>query len=412
MLSIDRAFLEGVGTFNSVFMQLVPGSKRTIRTWDYFEELHAQRGESRVDLAEAWLLKGYGVGYLLRGRLAAIDADSVATVQRVMEFEKANPSLRMPKVHTPSGGIHALFVHPTSIDGTRLKNHVCHPKEGKEIIPWDFKLGERTMLVAPGTINQKGAYRSPGWSQPPIFDVRALAPGLAIYRNIKSFTRDCRPLRDRIIAAMSYIRRYAPISVDGSGGNRALRQVAEHLVAYHDLDPSLAFYLLTTSKSGQDRDGGAVDYVAWNDRCRDRNGKPFPWGEEDLSRALEDAVDAAPAYGVHVFEMAQKKDFARQCAASFIEALSFLPEPKEAVWVTPTDVFDLFIEVFGVDRYTYGISELGLEITHAINQGKLPFVYRDRTNAKGRIYRGMNLSMIGFAMGAHEQRQRSFGLAS
>ena len=146
-------------------MQLVPGTKRTKRTWDFFEELHDKCGESRIDLADDWLQKGFGVGYLLRGGLAAVDADGPETVQRIEDFEESDGYIHFPKVATPSGGIHALLVHPPGIDFFRLKNHVCHPKEDGIKVPWDFKLGERTMLVAPGTVMPKGVYKPGGRRQ-------------------------------------------------------------------------------------------------------------------------------------------------------------------------------------------------------------------------------------------------------
>ena len=122
-------YLDGLAGYGVVFTQVVPGTKRTTRTWDHFEELHERRGGSRLDLVHEWLQKGYGVGYLLRNGLAAVDADAKETVQRIADFEDREIYLHFPKVYTPSGGIHAHFVHPPSIDMSRLKNHVCHPRE-------------------------------------------------------------------------------------------------------------------------------------------------------------------------------------------------------------------------------------------------------------------------------------------
>ena len=122
-------YLEGLAGFGVVFTQIIPGTKRTPRTWDHFEELHDKRGGSRLDLVHEWLYKGYGVGYLLRGGLAAVDADDSSTVQRIAAFEDSDGYLHFPKVATPSGGIHAHFQHPPTLDLTRVKNHVCHPVE-------------------------------------------------------------------------------------------------------------------------------------------------------------------------------------------------------------------------------------------------------------------------------------------
>ena len=152
----NNNYLEGLAGFDVIFTQVAPGTKRTTRTWDYFEDLHEKRGGSRLDLVHDWLKKGYGVGYLLRNRLAAVDADDITTVNRIMEFEDREIYLHFPKVLTPGGGIHAHFQHPPDLDMRSLKNHVCHPEEDGVVVPWDFKLGNRTMLMAPGTVMEKG----------------------------------------------------------------------------------------------------------------------------------------------------------------------------------------------------------------------------------------------------------------
>jgi hypothetical protein len=403
-----KRFNEGIAEFNVVFTQLVPGTKRTTRTWDYFEDLHAQRGESRIDLVDTWLRKGYGVGYLLRNRLAVIDADKPETIQRVLDFEEREVYLSFPKVHTPSGGIHALLLHPDWIDFHLMKNHVCHPKEDGQIVPWDFKLGERTMLVAPGTVNAKGLYTPGIWFRPPMIDVRSLAPDLEIYRDIKDFVRDTRPKQSRIIAAMAYLRAKAPISIEGKNGHHALRTVAQHIVGYYDLDPSLAFYLMTETKFGVRPDGTRVEYKAWNERCLNQDGKAFPWSDEELARALEDAVDAAPAYGIHLLEKAQEKEFARWNAAAFIEMLTYLPRSLKPIWIKPDALYRVFIEFSGVNPAAFDRSEFGLEVSRAIEQGRLPFIERRRTNAEGRIYLGLNHDTLRIAIDVYEQRQKVF----
>ena len=404
-------FLDGLAGYRVVFTQLVPGTKRTTRTWDYFENLHDQHSQSRLDLVSDWLRKGYGVGYLLRNRLAAVDADDAATVQRVLDFEKQQ-HIFFPKVSTPGGGIHALFLHTSSIEMQRLKNHVCHPKVHGKAVPWDFKLGERTMLVAPGTVTPKGVYMPGGWSAPPVLDIRSLAPKLEIYRNVKDFIRDTRPLQDRVMASMTYLRTKAPISVEGRSGHRDLMKVALHLVGYHDLDPSLAFHLLTKGKTGMDRNGTPVTYTAWNDRCINGKGDPCPWTDDALMNALESAVDGAPAYGVHLLQEAKEKEFARWSAAAFIGMLTFLPEPTQPIWITADALYRVFLEFSGVKPGAFIKSELGLELALAISRGQLPFVLADRTHALGRIYRGLDQNTLRVAMDASEQRYKAFQDAS
>lgn len=408
----NENYLEGLASFGVVFTQITPGTKRTTRTWDLFEELHDKRGGSRLDLAHEWLRQGYGVGYLLRGGLAAVDADDLTTVQRIAAFEDSDGYLQFPKVITPSGGVHAHFQHPPTLDLTRVKNHICHPVEDGVLVPWDFKLNTRTMLMAPGTVMQKGVYQAGIWLPPPILDVRFLAPELEIFKADGSpFLIDQRPHLSRVMRAMSYLKHAAPVSIEGQGRRKALRAVAEHLVVDLDLDPSLAFYLMTETKVGKDRQGNAVVHVAWNDRCRDAAGRPAPWSDDVLWRALEDAVDAVPLHGVLLYQAAEKKEFARWGCAAFIEMLTFLPEPKGDIQITKDALYGIFREFSGVKEEVLDKCELGLEINRAIDHGRLPFVKDDRSRS-GRFYRGMDKHTVRIAMNIYEQRQKVHASAS
>ena len=53
-------------------------------------------------------------------------------------------------------GMHGVFRLPDELLGMPLKNHVCHPLEDEEKQEWDFKIGPATLMVAPGTVNEKG----------------------------------------------------------------------------------------------------------------------------------------------------------------------------------------------------------------------------------------------------------------
>jgi hypothetical protein len=404
------SFLEGLASYKVIFTKVKKGTKRTLRTWDHYENLHNQRGESRLDLVYDWLRNGFGVGYLLRNRLAAIDADSPETVKRIMEFEDRDGYIHFPKVQTPGGGVHALFLHPADMSLSNLKNHVCHPLEDGVRVPWDFKLGERTMLMAPGTVMPKGTYQPGIWSQPPTLDVRFIAPTIEIYRHVPEYLKDIRPKNARILAAMNYLRLHAPVSVEGKGRRRALTTVARHLVGYYDLDPSLAFHLLVTSKHGTDREGSQVEYSAWNLRCLDKNGKSAAWDDDHLWDALEEAVDQASAYGVKLYEEAQEKEFARWAAAAFLEMLTYLPEPKGNIWIGAEALYRLFIEFTGVKPAAFQKCELGNEMAIAIKQGRLPFMKPVRTK-KARGYFGLNVNTLEIAIDRFEATQKILGQA-
>jgi len=403
-------FLEGLASFGVVFTQLVKGTKHTTHTWDRFEEMHAQHGKSRLDMAHRWLRQGYGVGYLLRNRLAAIDADDLATIQRVLSFE-SRASVTFPKVYTPGKGLHALLIHPPEINLRLTKNHVCHPKEDGVVVNWDFKLNERTLLVAPGTVTPKGRYQPDPWTLPPVVDVRALAPDLDIYRSTEPFLRDTRPLNDRIMGAMTYLRTRAPVSVDGKGGRKTLFKVAAHVVAYYGLDPHLAYHLMTVTKYGKDNHGNLRTYKAWNERCQDQEGKPYPWAHDDLRRVLEDAVDAVPAHGAYLYKKRMNKRTAREAAEEFITALEEMPPHSQGLLVPAATLYQSFLEFSGVDRAGYAPCELGLAIIRAKERGLLRHIEPDRHYAFGRIYRGINETTLGFALEAYRHRQHPFLMA-
>lgn len=393
IVKILNSTLEGLASYGVVFVRLIKNTKRPTRTWDYFEELHNRKGQSRLDCVEEWLNDGYGVGYLLRGGLGVIDADSQQTIQRIQKFESQNASIRFSKVWTPSGGLHAIFKHDPSIDMSRLKNHICHPEENGIRIPWDFKLGERTMLVAAGTVNAKGTYLPDPWITPPIVDIRNVAPNLKIYRDQARFLTDQRPIKDRKIAAMVYLKCKAPICTEGKGARRTLLEVASHVVAYYGIDPSLAYYLMTTTKG---------NHVSWNDRCLGKDGNLYPWDRDELMDVLEDAVTATPSYGVYLYKRQQDRQYAKSSANIFMDILTFLPYSSKDIWITPEYLYRSFLEYFKVNSEFYGKKEFGCEMTMAIANGRLPFVRRDRTNALGRIYRGMDQNTLAIAIATYE----------
>lgn len=192
-----ESHLEGLASLGVVFVQLIPGEKRTTRGWDHFQRLHDVCGLSRIDLATQWLRKGYGVGYLPGGKHWVVDCDSPETVARTRRF-CLDAGLVPPMCITPSLGAHFSFGFPGGLEKRGMKHHVCHPKENEEKVPWDFKLGTRTMLVAPGTQTPKGIYLPPGpWVEPPVLDPRSLSPGLEIYRERRDFLVDERDFNCR-----------------------------------------------------------------------------------------------------------------------------------------------------------------------------------------------------------------------
>ena len=384
--------LEGIASYGCVFMELQPGKKMPTRSWDDFEELHYKRGQSCIELALHWLRKGNGVGYLMRNRLAAIDCDSMDTVRRAVLFGLKN-GLRFPHSRTPSGGRHFLFELPASLDYKSLKHHVCHPKENGVVVPWDFKLGTRTMLVAPGTIKYDdsgkviGRYTASPWLQPPVMDPRAIATGLDIFRDTAPFLRDTRPLKARTIAAMTYLRLHAPIC-KGSGARKVLLEVARHLVSWYDLDPHFAFHLMTVDKGG---------YTSWNNRCVDEVGHPYPWGKFELLSTLQATVDDPSSFGKVQYQRQDEREFIRWCLGSFNEVLRRVSFNAADKRVSTEELFQFFLEISGVKKDFIVIDEFGAELHNAISSGAVTSLKPHRT-ARLKGFKGVDLDALWYAL--------------
>ena len=112
------------------------------------------------------------------------------------------------------------------------------------------------------------------------------------WREQRPFLICTRPPKDRIARACTYLRK-AHASVSGKSGHKTLAGVTAHLVRFLDLDPELAFNLLTHGSK------------PWNARCTDTAGEPSPWSNCELWAACSAAVDALPAAGVKAWDREQ-----------------------------------------------------------------------------------------------------------
>ena len=168
MDDIALGWLEGLASLGCTFMELIPGTKRTCGPWArYTRQVH----EMGLASAQAWLGKGSGVGILPAAPLWILDVDSAPQVERITS-DLLDTGIIPRMVKTPSGGAHFYFRFPESFPLEGLKNHVCHPRDDDGTkLEMDFKLGLRTLLVAPGTVRKGKAYdpASP-WSLPPVVD--------------------------------------------------------------------------------------------------------------------------------------------------------------------------------------------------------------------------------------------------
>ncbi len=386
--------LEGISAFNVVWVELASGSKHTARTWDYYENLHAQRGESRLDLAVGWLRQRKPVGYLVRNGLWVLDLDIPDGFDAPPMLERlddlcASRWITGPRVQTPSGGLHAAFRLPDELASPLLKNHVCHPKEDEVVQAWDFKFGPRTLMVAPGSVTPKGIYAPlTPWVDPPLLNPMDLAPQLEIYRNPEPFFICLRPLEDRIMRAQQYLRHKAPVSISHSGGKRQLYQVAVHLVAYLDLDPPLAAYLLTKEAPGRE---------SWNERCKDQEGKPCPWTSQELYHACLDALDDIPQQGVLDYKILVRQEELRWSLADFIDMLTFLPSQGTGTFMMAADLYAAFQDQIGVELPQGWRAVFGEAITHAIRKERIILKRRLYGKARQTIYEGVNAETLAMA---------------
>jgi hypothetical protein len=407
-MSFDRLIKEqweGLGSFGVIAVQLVPDGKVTTHGWSHFLDLHDQRGQTRLDLVERWLDEGYGVGYLPRGGLYAIDCDvpkgmSVPPMQERLEDFFVSTGKLCPRVTTPSGGAHFLAQLPPDLSRDHLKNHICHPTINGERQPWDWKLYHRTLMVGPGTVREKdGILRTyepaTRWTEPPIIHPHWIEPGLDLYLpESQPFLRCDRPLQNRIVGAVCYLKTKAPVSVDGKGGKKTLNLVAAHLVAYYDLDPALALWLLTNPE---------VPGGCWNARCKGDGGKPYPWTKGELYDALEQAVDAVPIYGRDLYQQLRRRVERENDYDAFMDVLGHLPPPAPGpeAWMFGGDLIVEFQRINNLDPARFDPITFGRKLNAAIASGRVRLERKLKGKARLAAYLGVDAHLLAQAVVRH-----------
>lgn len=58
MDGLTRDWLEGLASFGCVFVELIPGEKRSRGSWAKFEDMHTWNGGSCLDRSYRWLERG------------------------------------------------------------------------------------------------------------------------------------------------------------------------------------------------------------------------------------------------------------------------------------------------------------------------------------------------------------------
>jgi hypothetical protein len=400
-MRIDPLVLDywhGIAGFGVIAIRLIAGEKFSDQGWERFENLHHEKGGTRVDLVEQWLKKGYGVGFRPQGGLYCIDLDCndgdlrPPMLDRVTDF-CAETHRYCPQIATPGRGLHLYARLPPDLPLQNLKHHVCRPVVDGVCQLWDLKLFERTLIVGPGTEvirdGQLMRYQpSVPWIEPPIIDPRWIEPNLDLYHpEPEPYLKDERPFRDRKERAKSYVAFAAPVSVHGNRGSNTLRNVAEHLVAYLGIDPHYAFKLLTEKVRHRE---------SWNDRCRGKNKQPFPWSKWELLRALERAVDAVPAQGKKDYQDAQRAMVNKRCLDEFMELLRYLPplEVETAPWMFADDLLLEFLSMFNLDPSDWTKTRLGLRLMPAIRAEEIPLVDMPKSKARLKAYVGVSTARL------------------
>jgi hypothetical protein len=277
------SWLEGLAEMGSTFLELIPCEKRTRQKWFTYQDEIGARG---VSSAVRWLMRGSGVGILIKSPLWVLDCDTPEEVERQTSIALEAGVVPLT-VETPAHGAHLYMRLPKLFSLEFLKNHLCHPHDEDGIRrEMDFKFGPRSLIAVPGTQRAGRLYQPRSlWTLPPICDPHLFLPRGKFWRQSVPFLRDTRPRRDRIAHACTYLKLRAPVSVSKRGGHRTLMGVVAHLVQYLDLDPELAFHMLTHGPN------------PWNQRCIDRDGTPYPWSNVELWEACTHAVDIIPAAG-------------------------------------------------------------------------------------------------------------------
>ena len=322
-------WLAGLAAMGCTFVECNPNAKKPKRKLSYYVHQVGQTGHCS---ALAWLGQGSGVGILPKAPLWVLDADSaerVAWIESILLDAQIIPL----KIITPSGGAHFYFLFPDGFRFEGLKCHLNHPMDEDGLrMAVDFKLGSRTMLVAPGTIRRGKQYEpaSP-WITPPIVNPQMFLPNGEFWlQPRRPFLVDLRPEKDRIIRARAYLKRSAPVSISGASGNRTLAGVAAHLVAYLRLKPEMAHSLMLQGEA------------PWNKRCTFRDGTPYPWTDVELHTACIAAVSAVPAAGVKAYDRQKAAETTKMKLASLVTILKGAITAADSVRVPVEKVLQAF----------------------------------------------------------------------
>lgn len=172
--------------------------------------------------------------------------------------------------------------------------------------------------------------------------------------------------------------------------------IAVHLVQYLRLPDETVLTMLAEPVYGAE--------VAWNDRCLDpKTGSPAPWDLEDLRTAIAAAHEYIPAYGVLEYQRFKALREGMERLQAFRKILHRLPEPTEdASSMKASDLYEVFLELFSVDRKDITYRRFTLAIQTGIKVGFLKLRTKLRTKKKLTYYQGVSREILDSALDAPE----------
>jgi hypothetical protein len=358
------SYLAGLAAFGVTLMETRPNQKSTPRRWEFYDELHRQMGKTRLDLASKWLVRS-GVLFRPAGGLWILDCDDPITV-RITETWLERQGIDCPRDMTPSGGCHFFFSFPKELLTNdlnpnpigQMKHHVVLAG-GKR---WDFKLGERTAVVLPGTTFLVGRYLPLcPWVTPPPVDPREIEPLIEMFRDQSPWLEFSEDPSKRRHGAKGYLRKISTKpAISGVNGRKVLAQVACNLTRYYGQKTYNALSMLLR----EDR-----DRQNWNQRCCHSDGEPYPWSADELLDALRQSLDEVPSLGQYKWkererELAAWRDLDLWLRDNLTPPQPHSPIHKSSPWLGTTNLFLEFLTAYDLNkRPPFHINEFSRHMT-------------------------------------------------
>jgi hypothetical protein len=211
------------------------------------------------------------------------------------------------------------------------------------------------------------------------------------------------------------------VSRSGRGGRSTLAKITSHLMAYLRLPVETALRYLTeplsdqgwsrrtirvdqfgdVASSGLDASTRQWNTKSWNSCCVDAaTGALYPWTREELFEALEWGAQSVPAYGVILWEKAQKTQHAKACLRHFIAFLRrHVVHPLSEVHVSAEGLYMAFLGLYGMKKDDCSKHRFCVAMSTAIKTEAVAFKKIQRTAAHTIHYTGLSIARLEDAFG-------------